>query len=193
MIRSPCLATLLAALALPLAAQAQTSPDNAAGRTQFEIAGVAQPLCLVGQPVATSVANARFSADGVSGGTLDIVALSDPETARGNAAAATIVVPVTCNAAHDLAIGSSNGGLMRIGGGRAQIDGFDQFIPYAVQYGWAGRDMAGTSDNTAPLALSVPHAGKGDLAVAITLDGTSAPLVAGNYEDVLLIEIAAAM
>lgn len=193
MTRSYLVATSVALAAMQSAGlQAQDANGDQFGRAEFEIAGVAPPVCLVGQAAAQQVANVSFAADGVSGGTLNIVALSDPETAQGNAASAEVTVPVICNAAHNVTIGSGNGGLLRVGGTRAALDGFAQFLPYDVNFNWAGQDIAGTSDATAALDLAVASPGRGNLTVSIELDPTQAPLVAGNYEDVLLIEVSAA-
>lgn len=193
MTRLPSLGLVAALLALhAVAAQAQDAEGDQFGRAEFEIAGVAQPACLVGQASAQDIANASFAADGVSGGTLSITALSDPDTAQGNAASAVVTVPVICNAAHKVTIGSGNGGLLRDGGTRTALGGFEQFLPYQVNYNWAGQDVAGTSDAASGLDLSVPSPGRGDLTVSISLDATDAPLVAGSYEDVLLIEVSAA-
>lgn len=193
MTRSYSFGTLAVLLALQAgAAQAQDADIDQFGRAEFEIAGVAQPACLVGQAIAQQIANASFAADGVSGGTLSITALSDPETAQGNPASAVVAVPVICNAAHKVTVGSGNGGLLRVGGSRSALGGFEQFLPYNVNYSWAGEQVAGTSDAPAGLDLSVPSPGRGDLTVSIALDATEAPLVAGSYEDVLLIEVSAA-
>lgn len=184
---------LAATFALPLApAQAQQILTDQFSSLQFEIAGEAEPACLVGTGTAGDIANASFVSDGSSGGTISFTALADPETAQGNAATASIVLPVICNAAHNVSVSSANGGLQRIGGGRASLGGFSQFLPYRVDYNWVGQDVSGTSDNAAGLSLAVPSPGQGDFSVAIKLDPTDAPLVAGSYEDVLLIEISAA-
>jgi hypothetical protein len=186
-----CILVAGAMLSSTLAAAQEVAGDQLV-RQQFEIAGVAAPACLIGVGAAGDVANASFVTDGASGGTVSFTALVDPDTAQANAASAAIVLPVICNSAHNVSVTSANGGLQRVGGARASLGDFEQFIAYRVGYSWVGQDVAGASYDAAGLSLSVPSPGQGDFTVAINLDQTEAPLVAGNYEDILLIEISAA-
>jgi hypothetical protein len=196
MIRPAALVAILPAFALlasPAAAQDASGLNiDSTGRQQFEIAALAPPACLVGSGTSTGGSNAAFQADGATGGIVQITALADPDTAQGNAAEMQVIVPVICNSAHAITVSSANGGLLRSGGARASLGGFLQFLPYRVDYTWAGQDVSGASDTAAALGLQVPSPGQGDLQVAISLAATDTPLVAGSYEDTLLIEITAA-
>jgi|GEM_PF-608161 len=189
---------LPAALALPVAPAWAQAPDtsgvafDASGRQRFEVVGASAPACLVSGGASGQGTNATFIEEGSTGGTVQITALADPDSAEGNPVQMQVVLPVICNSAHEIVIRSANGGLLRSGGSRAALGGFVQFVPYRVTYDWAGQSVAGTSDQSGGLDLQVPSPGQGDLTVAITVDGTSEPLVAGSYEDSLQIEITAA-
>ena len=193
---APTRLALLPAIALAAApAGAQEAPGagiDTAGRQQFEIAGLASPACAIGSGTSVGGTNAAFQPDGATGGTVQITMLADPDTALGNAAEVRVVVPVICNSAHAIGVTSTNGGLLRDGGSRSPLGGFLQFLPYQVAYAWAGQDVAGRSDDPAALDLEVAAPGRGNLEVAISLAPTEAPLVAGNYDDTLLIAITAA-
>lgn len=178
--------------AAAMAQVASGTVTDPAGRQQFEVIGDSAPTCVVAAPSSSQGSNATFVSDGNNGGTVRITTLADPQTAEGNPVAMQVVLPVICNAAHEIVVRSTNGGLLRSGGSRAEMNGFVQFLPYRVSYDWAGQNVAGMSDDNSALDLVVPSPGKGDLNVAIRLDASTAPLVAGAYEDTLSIEITAA-
>lgn len=191
------LACLLAPLVLAVPANVQAQ-DRATGnaepvaRQQIEVAATAAPACSIASGSAVASRNAAFQSSGASGGTVAITAFADPQTALANPASVQVEIPVICNSAHEVAVRSLNGGMLRSGGTRAELQGFIQFLPYEVQLDWVGRTLSAPSDAPSPLGLAVPSAGQGMLTVDIALAAGSAPLVAGAYADTLQIEITAA-
>jgi hypothetical protein len=177
--------SLLAAVAamLPAAALAQTVNI---GQGRLDLVGQAQSACLTSAPTAATAVNATFAQTGQNAAEVRITQLVDPTTAQPIASSVDVAVPVICNTAHRLVIRSSNGGLLRQGV-RQQAPGFRDALPYQVIATWAGQTANGGS--ASPVTINSPDGAAGQVSVSINVPGGGDPLVAGSYEDSIVIEL----
>lgn len=182
----PRLAAILLA-ATPAAAAAQLGEEPVDGR--LELVGVAPSTCLIHGPQAANSVNASFSEQGSSAGQVQITELVDPATALPRAASMDLALPVICNGPHRVVLRSANGGLRRTG---APVPGgpFAEFLAYQVSSAWGGQE--GTLGGGGPLIIDSATARAGSLRISINLAAGGQPLVAGNYEDQIVVELQAA-
>lgn len=179
---------LLMATALAPAAGAQTL-DTA--RQELELVARAEPACVTRSPAAAAGLNANFDPSGQSGGEIRIVQLVNQTTAEPSAASITLSIPVICNSSHVVTLRSQNGGLLRDTGDprrRQSSSDFGEFVPYQVNFDWAGQRRNANSDASRTISLSVPRGAAGDATFRFELAGGGGPLVAGRYSDAIIIE-----
>lgn len=184
--RFPKLTTAIALAMLvtkPLHAQDLARTDRA-----MELNATAGSACIVGSPRAVSSTNSTFQADGGSGGQITLTRLVDPDTALPRSARVDLAIPATCNASHRVIASSSAGGLRRAGGGAAQAGGFADFLAYSVQVAWAGAQRQQRSDSGS-LVIPVADAASGDVTLRVTTPEGGNPLIAGQYDDTIVIQL----
>jgi hypothetical protein len=174
-----------------LAATANAQELDRATR-RLELNATAQSACVLRAPRARAAANATFQASGDGNARVGLTRLVDPDTAQPRATSFELAIPATCNASHRVTVTSGKGGLGRIGAatgqGTAQAQGFSEFLPYALRLDWAGAGVEQAS-NAGAMGLSIPNGAMGDLALAITTPGGGTPLVAGDYDDTIVIQL----
>jgi hypothetical protein len=178
-----------ALIALSGAAAAQTPSE---GQGRIEIVGQAPNACVIrGQGNATTV-NATYASNSLSSGQLRIVEMVDSTTALGRAASLDLALDVVCNSPHRLTLRSTNGGLLRRGApaGAPASGSFAQFVPYRFSANWLGRDISSQSDSRGVMMLEAAAAGAGQYSLGIQVPGGE-PLVAGTYEDTVVLEFSA--
>lgn len=114
----------------------------------------------------------------------------DPDTALPLPLTLNIRFTSTCNFSHRMTLASRDGGIARVGGGLA-ASGFALSRNYTAEVAWAGGQSQFTTSGNAGegTGLNVLGANIGgfDLNVSAPLGAT--PLLAGDYTDVLTIQI----
>ena len=177
---------IAAALALPVAAQAQELNRSS---QRLELAANAPVACVISPPSVGNQANASFVSTSASSGQVNITEFVDPTSAVARASSIELNLPMVCNASHSVRVSSANGGLLRAGAvGRGATGTFTEFLAYNVGVDWAGRSVdLLTTNNTADLASSQP--GKGEMTIRIATPAGSGPLIAGQYSDSIVVEV----
>lgn len=180
--------TLALTLALLLAPQVQAQSTDKA----LQVLGTAPTACVVGAPSATQLSNMSFAVSANAAGRIAISEFVDPQTAITRAASIDLTLPVTCNASHRVEVRSDNGGLLRAGATSTAptAGGFGQFTAYRYQIGWTGRTLEQASDGGTG-TLATPRPARGDLTLRLTSPQGIGPLLAGQYSDVLVIQVLA--
>lgn len=176
---------ILATAALAPASWAQTS-NSAKGR--LDISGVSPSACLITAAPTTGGANAIFTQTAQSSAEVRIANLVNPQTGQAQAATINLALPVVCNTSHQLILRTANGGLSR-SGDPAPAAGFRELVPYTVNASWAGLAASGGSQDTQPITLIAPNGAAGSLSVNISVPAGGLPLVAGDYNDNIVIEL----
>jgi hypothetical protein len=184
---------LIAALALASCTPAFAQSTDT-GLQQLDIAGIANPACLMRGPAATGGVNASFQNISASSGEIRIVELVNPQTAQPRATSINIAMPVICNSAHRLSIISRNGGLKRVSANERNQSGggFADFLSYSLNAAWAGQSLSQSSDVSGGLNINAANAGAGNMTIGFAVKAGTTPLVAGVYTDSLTIEFRAA-
>ncbi|KHK93548.1 hypothetical protein [Novosphingobium malaysiense] len=168
------------------AAQAQATDP---GLEQLYLVGDAPAACVISAPRASNAQNATFAADTIGSGQVTITQLVDNETAQARASSIELDFPVVCNGSHSVVVRSANGGLQRGGASTAGSGGgFSEFLAYTVGIDWAGNAIARQSDAGAATIQSSDPA-RGDLAIRISTPAGGGPLVAGQYNDSIVVEL----
>lgn len=178
--------TLLVITSLAAAPCAAQEVDRVA--TRLELNATAPSACIVRAPRATAVANATFQSTGDSSARIGLTRLVDPNTALPRAASFEVAIPAACNASHRVTAASGKGGLGRIGAVANVGDGFAQLLPYTLRLDWAGSRREQAS-NTGPITLAVANGATGDLALRVATPEGGTPLVAGDYDDTIVIQL----
>lgn len=174
----------LALVAWPLHAQELDRTEQ-----RLELVAQAPAACVLDTASVIASDNAAFTAAGVSGGQIAIQQLVDANTAASLASSVRLDLPLVCNASHRVVLRSANGGLLRAGSmaTAANAGGFSEFLPYRLSLGWAGQELdRGSDQGEATINADRPAVGSVDLRVA-TLPGQG-PLVAGQYNDTIVVE-----
>lgn len=173
-------------LALPSGLQAQETGGSFQALT---VSGSAPAACIAQRPSVGSTRNASFEATGTASGQITLTQLVDPQTALPRASAAALVLPVVCNASHRVSVMSNQGGLRR-GGAQADVgaaSGFAEFVPYTIRLNWAGVQREHGSD-AGVMAIDAANGVSGELSLEVTTPEGGTPLVAGQYDDAIVIQ-----
>lgn len=184
----------LGIFALALASGQPHAQEVQASSQQLRLAGTAPSACVLSAPSIGSATNASFAVTGASSAQIAITQLVDPQTAVSLASTIELNLPVTCNASNTITLRTANGGLRRVGaaaGQTAASGGFAEFLGYRLGVDWAGQslDQASTA-GTATIASSQP--GRGTMVLRVATAAGTGPLVAGRYDDSIIIEFHAA-
>lgn len=182
-------APLLVALLFASTASAQSANP---GNQMLELAGEAQPACVLNTPSATSSNNASFAASGANSGQVTITQLVDNLSAQSLPSSIELNLPVICNASHRVLVRSANGGLLRAGAApsaarAASISGFAEFLVYDVAIDWSGQRLE-RSSRTGNGILASNRPAAGDMRMRIATPAGTGPLIAGQYNDSIVIE-----
>lgn len=172
-----------AAALAPAAALAQTANI---GQGRLDLVGESPSACLASAPTSPTGQNATFQQTGPSAGEIRITQLVDPQTAQPRPSSIDVAVPVICNSAHRLTIRSGSGGLV-LQGRQVQATGFRSSLAYNVSATWAGQTNNGTS--ASPVTINSSDGAAGLVSLNISVPGGGDPLVAGVYEDSVVIEL----
>lgn len=176
----------LAALAAP--AQAQVTDTTS---QRLELIGNAPAACVFSTPTASNGSNASFTATSANSARINITQLVDNQNATSLASSIELSLPMVCNASHRVVVRSTNGGLARLGGNSRGSGGFVEFLAYRFGIGWAGQNLDRSSD-TGEVIVDAGEPAKGEVRLRITTPAGSGPLVAGQYNDSIVIEVQAA-
>jgi hypothetical protein len=183
-------AALLASLAcapVPALAQAQATVN---------VTGDAIQMCTLGQPEQGTGALTNF--DTPSGTVFAITSLTDAETLSTRAANITLSMAAMCNTLHRVVIASDNNGLWRSGPGSTP-GGFGSAVPYRANLIWADQEYELTADSDQRLQVEeqmlVGRPNMGEMLIEFRINagatnaGVGAPLLSGEYSDVLRITV----
>ena len=175
-----------ALLALPATAMAQEAPQ---ARGEIIVSGIAPSACLVRGAARGTGSNAVLGTATDRQADIQILQLVDPETSVARATSMSLSLPIVCNVGHRIILRAQNGGLTRsnAAGGSQATPGFRETVPYELSASWAG--VSTTSGSGSTVDLAAPDAAAGDLTVDIDIPGGGAPLVAGTYSDLLVVEL----
>lgn len=186
--RAAILVIAAALVAAPAAAQ-----EARASSQQLRLAGTAPAACVLNAPVVDAASNASFAVTGASSAQIAITQLVDTQTAISLASAIELSLPVTCNTSNTVTVRTTNGGLRRVGAaaGPAAPGGFSEFLGYRLGLDWAGQSLDQPS-TAGGATIASPRPGRGNLVLRVATAAGSGPLVAGRYDDAIVIEIHAA-
>lgn len=178
-----------ACIAAPAAAQEQQTVG---------LTGEAEQLCTLGQP--TQATGALNNFDSPSGTVFGITRLADPETLSTRAAAITLSMDAMCNSIHRVVIASDNNGLWRQGTGVAPL-GFGSAVPYRANLVWADQQYPLSAEAETRQAVEeemlIGRPNTGEMLIEFEINrgatnaGLGAPLLSGEYSDVLRITVEA--
>lgn len=178
----------LTALLIAVPAQAQVI-DTASNR--LELLGDAPAACVIATATAGNGSNASFTSTGATSARINITQLVDGTNASSLASSIELNVPVICNSAHRVVVRSTNGGLARLGGNQRGSGPFAEFLAYSFGIGWAGQQVDRGSDS-GEVVLDATQPAKGEVRLRVATPAGSGPLVAGQYNDTIVIEFQAA-
>ncbi len=181
-------AFFIAAALIAVPAEAQVI-DTASNR--LELLGDAPAACVFAAPTAGSGSNATLAVTGSTSARINITQLVDGTNANSLPSSIELNLPVICNAAHRVVVRSTNGGLSRVGGNQRGSGPFAEFLAYSFGIGWAGQQLDRGSD-TGDAVLDATQPAKGEVRLRIATPAGSGPLVAGQYNDAIVIEFQAA-
>jgi hypothetical protein len=184
----------VAALAVSMACL--TAPAWAQDAQTVSILGEVDLMCTLGQPSQGTGALNNF--DTPSGTVFGITHLTDPETLSTRAANITLTLDAMCNGIHRVVIASDNNGLWRNGAGAPQ-SGFGSAVPYTANLVWADQEYPLTAEAADRLAVEeqmlVGRPTTGEMLIEFSIGsgatnaGFGAPLLSGEYSDVLRITV----
>ena len=190
--------SFLAGLGLLAWSGGALAPALAQDQRTVEVIGMAEPLCNLGEIAQGQ--GPQLNIDVTSGAVFTVTELMDSATLTSKAAAISLEVPATCNTIHRVALASDNNGLWRTipaGGGA----GFASAIPYAAELSWSDQDHRleanATSRGYIEEGVVVGQPATGDILIEFSINagatnaGVGAPLLAGEYADVLRVIVEA--
>lgn len=196
MTSSPTSIPGFAVLALVASNVGVATPALAQDQATVNVVGSAEQMCVVGLPSQGEGALTNF--DTPSGTVFGITALADPETLSTRAATITLTMSAMCNSIHRVLIGSENNGLWRSGIG-ATPSGFASAVPYRANLVWAEQEYALTAEAASrqgveeEILVGRPNVGalliEFSISTGATNAGVGAPLLSGEYSDVLRITL----
>ena len=176
-----------ACVAMPAAAQ-----DSRA----VAVEGEAEQFCTLGNPTQSTGALVNF--DTPSGTIFAVTNLTEMDTLTTLAANITLASESMCNGIHRIAVASDNNGLWRTGGSIAPA-GFASAVPYQANIVWADQEYLITADAGSRRAIEeeflIGRPAAGNLLIEFSINagatnaGVGAPLLAGEYSDVLRITV----
>ncbi len=177
--------------AAPALAQSQVATRTA------PVVGVAPNICVLQPPRLAQGAQVNFR--GLNGNLLQIDTLVDPTTLATRAASADLRFDAVCNFPHRLRVEALNNGLWRNEASTLPPQGFAYAIPYRASFSWGNRTGLLDADarirrlHEERIVLDEPQVGQVLLRVEIQPGASNvqsnAPVIAGNYGDLLRITL----
>jgi hypothetical protein len=180
---------LIASVALltPAALAAQVVEPS---QGRLEILGTSRPACVIGAAPSVAGNNMTFQPLSNVSGQVRITEFVD-SNAVSRGGSIDVILPVICNSAHRIVVRSGRGGLRRVGAPVARPGPFAEFLPYQVNTAW-GNQQAGLTTDQGTLIINAAEARAGQVALSIAVARGGRPLVAGTYEDQIVVELQAA-
>lgn len=183
---------LVSLLALSLVAAPAAAQTTETGGQMLELAGESRAACVFSTPTALNPTNAVFNVTGASSAQVTITQLVDNLNAQSLASSIELNLPVICNASHRVLLRSANGGLLRAGAApgatrNAGATGFAEFLAYDVALDWSGQQLQ-RSSRTGSATLNSNQPAAGDMRIRIATPAGTGPLIAGQYNDSIVIE-----
>lgn len=177
------------ALVLLCVAFAGSANAEPAREARASLGGPVDPVCLFSGLTGTG-------SDGTSivvlpsGAAVEFRRFVDPITALPLPLTLNIVFTSTCNFAHRVTLSSRDGGLARVGGGAPSL-GFAFLRNYSAGLAWAGGTSQFTTSGTAGegTGFNVLGANVGGFDLNVSAPSGATPLLAGDYTDVLTIQV----
>ncbi len=176
----------LVLLSISFAGSAYAEPAREA---RASLGGPVSPVCLFSGIAATG-------SEGTSivvlpnGAAVEFRRFVDPDTALPLPLSLSVAFTSTCNFAHRVTLSSRDGGLIRVGGGTVS-PGFAFLRNYSVGLAWAGRNSQFNTTGTAGegTGFDILGANVGGFDLTVSAPASATPLLAGDYTDVLTIQV----
>ena len=172
------------------------APSYAQDQQVVTVVGRAEPSCTLGLPAQGETPPVNFDSGG--GSVFNVTRLTSAETLTTRAARITLGMDAMCNSLHRVVIASDNNGLWRQDTG-AGPSGFGTAVPYEAHLVWADQQHSLNADAASrgyvedQMVVGRPAAGSLLIEFAIapgaTNAGVNAPLLAGDYSDVLRLTV----
>lgn len=172
------------------------APAWAQDQATVTLSGEADQMCTVGQPTQSTGGLTNF--DTPSGSVFGITRLADPETLSTRAATITLSMDAMCNTIHRVVIASDNNGLWRQGVTTVP-SGFGSAVPYTANLVWADQQYPLTAEaasrRTVEEEMLIGRPNTGEMLIEFEINagatnaGLGAPLLAGEYSDVLRVTV----
>lgn len=161
------------------------------------VGGYAPPVCSFTAAARSLTSdNMTFSPGGVSSGLISVDHLVDENTGLLKHASISLEILGVCNQSHYLSLLTTKGGLTLDQQATVVSGSFIQHVNYRAQVDWGGRTAVLNTDATPgkkSSAASIDGPNSGSLNVSLTIDETNndftAPALAGNYLDSLIVQI----
>jgi hypothetical protein len=160
---------------------------------EIKISGYAKPVCVLPSGSQAAGTNAQFANNN-----LLIDSLLDETTATVKASSARIVFPgVMCNYSAVVSLGTMHGGLISDGNTPDHTNGFLKKVDYVVTGSWGDVEFptlnTATASPGAIVTTETVGANKGDLVVNFSTQNGNIPVLEGQFTDVLVLKVGAAL
>ena len=165
------------------------------GSIEIGIRGSAKPSCSLSAPQAITAQNMALLQVADSSSTIKIGQLTDDTSSKVLPASITLKINVMCNDAHAVSVRTLGGALKPLADSPIATGNFAKTVGYLGRVSWAGQtrewSAMGQADvQTAPIA--VLHHMQAEMLVEIALRAVNdLPLMAGTYQDRIILTVAA--
>ncbi|WP_170936934.1 MULTISPECIES: hypothetical protein [Rhodomicrobium] len=180
----------LASAILPLCAAAGVNAAESQS-SDFTIKGTAQPVCLMPEPQPGTLTNTT-----VAGRTATIGNLVNQTDAKINPWSVTFnFEQVMCNYNSTVSIRSDKGGMMPVGAQDAAVSGSGEFlsrVDYTVVANWGAVQIQPlNAAGGSPVAVQAQPGGANlaNLTMIISAPASTKPLIKGDYQDTIRINV----
>jgi hypothetical protein len=176
----------LVLLCVTFAGSAHAEP---AKEVQASLGGPVIPVCLF-SGVTGSGSEGTSIVVLPNGAAVEFRRFVDPSTALPLPVTLNVRFTSTCNFSHRVTLASRDGGIARVGGA-SLATGFAFSRNYTAEVAWAGGQSQFTTSGTAgeSTGLNVLGANIGGFDLNVSAPSSATPLLAGDYTDVLTIQI----
>lgn len=179
-------------------ALAQTTATDGSSQSDFPVTGDVPDQCLIGDPGLAAGAPA-INIRSTSGQVVSIDELANAESLSSNGTDVTLSFDAVCNFPYRVTLTSQNNGLWRQSTATPTPVGFANAVPYLAEIAWdessamLDADARSRQPKDAGFAPGQPSASGLSLRLRVLPRTTNvtanAPLVAGDYRDVLTITL----
>lgn len=184
--------TIYRAGAFALFATVFASTSEADHEARIEFKAEAAEACAYSLSETTEQSRAIVKETG-GGLIVELGEVADPSTVRARAVQFSLTLQATCSFEHSLSVRSQNGGLTHET--ETAANGFTDRIDFYLGVGWAARENSFVTNGALDHALRIDVAGanSGDLELSFSTILGEAPLLAGNFSDIIIIEMGGAI